>query len=132
MPRRGALNYFLARDTAAGTALWDAVVLAAHQVARESQAGHVIVVLTDGHDVSSSASLDDAIAAANRARASVYTIGIDGPDFTPEPLRTLAARTGGSYHEAASSAGLAAIYASIGRVLSHAWEPLPDKRQARG
>ena len=109
-------------DTVSGTALWDAVVLAAHRVGREGPAGRVIIVLTDGRDVSSSASFAAAVQAAHRARASVYAIGIDGPDFTPGPLRALAAETGGSYREAASSSQLTAIYASIGRVLSQTWE----------
>ncbi|HZR96685.1 MAG TPA: type II secretion system F family protein [Gaiellaceae bacterium] len=109
-------------DQVPGTALWDAVVLAAHRLARDPQPGRVIVVLTDGQDVSSSASFADAVAAAHRAKASVYPIGIDGPDFTPAPLQALAERTGGTYHQARSTAQLAGLYAYIGKVLSHTWE----------
>ena len=112
----------LRSDDSVGTALWDAVVLAARKLAREDQPGHVIVVLTDGHDVSSTATMRDAIAAAHDARASVYPIAIAGPDFTPTPLRELASATGGSYHQAASSSELAAIYASISRRLARTWE----------
>jgi tight adherence protein B len=109
-------------DTRSGTALWDAVVRAAHAVAREDQPGHVIIVVTDGKDVSSSATLDQAVAAAQHARAAVYAIGIAGPDFTPAALRVLAARTGGTYLEAQSSADLSALYARIGRALTHTWQ----------
>jgi tight adherence protein B len=112
----------LVADPSSGTALWDAVVLAAHRFPQAVQPGRVIIVLTDGHDVSSSASFEAAIQAAHEAQASVYTVGIAGPDFTPAPLRALAARTGGSYHEASSSAKLTAIYASMSRVLSQTWE----------
>ena len=45
----------LAPDPQSGTALWDAVTLASHRLASESQPGHVIIVLTDGQDVSSTA-----------------------------------------------------------------------------
>ncbi|MDX6513931.1 MAG: tight adherence protein, partial [Gaiellaceae bacterium] len=101
---------------------WDAVVLAAKRLSHEAQPGHVIIVVTDGHDVSSAASFDEAVAAAHRAHASVYPVAIPGPDFTPAPLRELAARTGGVYHQVASSSQLAAIYARIGSVLARTWE----------
>jgi tight adherence protein B len=109
-------------DSFSGTALWDAVVRAAGALAREDQPGHVIIVVTDGRDVSSRATLDTAVAAAQHARAAVYAIGIAGPDFTPQPLRALAARTGGAYLEARSSAELSALYGRIGRALAHTWQ----------
>ena len=112
----------LAPDPQSGTALWDAVALASRRLAGETQPGHVIIVLTDGRDVSSSASFSKAVAAAHAARASVYTIGIAGRDFTPAPLRDLAARTGGTYHEASSATQLAGIYKTISDTLSHTWE----------
>jgi tight adherence protein B len=112
----------LGPDPRSGTALWDAVTLAAHRLAKENQPGHVIIVLTDGQDVSSKATLDRAITAAHKARASVYTIGIAGRGYTPDPLRDLSSHTGGTYHEASSTTQLAGVYASIGRTLSHTWE----------
>jgi len=112
----------VAVDRASGTALWDAVVLAAHRLAKDPQPGRVIIVLTDGRDVSSAATFADAVAAAHRAKAAVYPIGIPGPDFEPAPLEALAAKTGGAYHEARSTSQLTALYAYIGRVLSHSWE----------
>ena len=112
----------LRADSRSGTALWDAVVRAAGALIREDQPGHVIIVVTDGSDVSSRATLDQAAAAAQRARAPVYAIGIAGPDFAPGPLRALASRTGGAYLEAQSSAELATLYARIGRALTHTWQ----------
>ena len=109
-------------DTQSGTALWDAIVRAAGALAREDQPGHVIIVVTDGSDVSSHATLDAAVAAAQRARAAVYAIGIAGPDFTPTPLRELASRTGGTYLQASSSAELSALYARINDALAHTWQ----------
>ena len=109
-------------DRTAGTALWDAVALASRKLDAENQPGHVIIVLTDGKDVSSTTTFGRAVNAAHRANASIYPIGVAGPAYTPAPLRDLAERTGGSYHEASSTAQLAAIYASIGNVLSRTWE----------
>jgi tight adherence protein B len=82
----------------------------------------VIVVVTDGRDVSSSTSFEQAVAAARQARAAVYTIGIAGTDFTPGPLRALSAQTGGSYRQASSTAQLAELYASIQHALAGTWQ----------
>jgi tight adherence protein B len=109
-------------DSTQGTALWDAVVRAANALGHQGQPGRVIIVLTDGQDVSSSASFDAAVAAAHRAHALVYTIGIAGRGFTPGPLQRLAADTGGAYQEATSSSQLASVYASIASSLSHTWQ----------
>jgi tight adherence protein B len=112
----------LTPDTTSGTALWDAVVAASKKLGHEDQRGHVIIVLTDGQDVSSTATFNTAAAVANRADVSIYPIGITGRDYTPGPLRDLAGATGGTYYEASSSSDLTAVYSSIGRTLSHAWE----------
>jgi len=109
-------------DKVPGTALWDAVALASRKLHAEEQPGHVMIVLTDGRDVSSETTFGRAVNAAHRARASIYPIGIGGPDYTPTPLRELAARTGGEYNQASSSRQLATIYAQIGNTLSHTWE----------
>jgi tight adherence protein B len=116
----GALSQLQA-DPAKGTALWDAVVLAARGFGHAAS-GNVIIVVTDGRDVSSSASFEEAVAASHRARAGVYAIGIGGPQFTPGPLRALSSETGGTYHQASSSGELAAVYASIGDTLQRTWQ----------
>jgi tight adherence protein B len=112
----------LRRDGRTGTALWDAVVLSASQLAKEEGQGHVIIVLTDGSDVSSRTTFEQAVDAAHRAHASVYAIGIAGPYFAPEPLRELAAKTGGAYLEAKTTAELSALYARLSTVLARTWE----------
>lgn len=109
-------------DARSGTALWDAIVRASAALRLEDAPGHVIVVVTDGQDVSSTASLNNAVAAAHRARAAVYAIGIAGPGFTPGPLRELATRTGGAYRLASTSGELAALYTSIGHALANTWQ----------
>jgi tight adherence protein B len=112
----------LSADTRSGTALWDAVVEAAGDLRRQAAPGRVIVVVTDGSDVSSTASLAQAVTAARAARAAVYAVGIAGSDFSPEPLQTIASATGGAYLEASSSRQLTAVYASLTRRLARTWE----------
>jgi tight adherence protein B len=111
----------VAVDQRTGTALYDAVVLAAHRLAAQPLPGRVIVLLTDGHDVSSAANLGEAIDAARRARAVVYPIAVAAPGFDASPLRELARSTGGTYHTAGTTRGLGQVYASIAAELSRTW-----------
>jgi len=111
----------LAVDAASGTALYDAVVAGARSLRSSAGNGRVIVVLTDGRDVSSLATLDQAVAAAHRANAAVYTIGIEGTDFEPGALRSLSRATGGTYHSAGSAAELQQVYAALSSELERTW-----------
>jgi tight adherence protein B len=112
----------LAADDRGGTALWDAVVRSAKALGHERGSGRVIVVVTDGKDVSSSAGFAQAVGAAHRAHAGVYAIGVQGADFDPQPLRDLASQTGGAYLQATSTAQLTRLYDSIGRTLAGTWQ----------
>jgi tight adherence protein B len=116
----GALRT-LSIDSVQGTALFDAVVLAAHELGTTSTPGRVIVLLTDGKDVSSRATLAGAIAAARAANAAVYPIAIAGPEYDPAPLQALASATGGELFRAARSGSLRAIYAHVAAELSRTW-----------
>ncbi len=119
-------------DTRSGTALYDAIVSAAGELRADSRPGRAIVVITDGKDVSSLASVDAAIRAAQGARASVYTIGIGGPSFTPALLRRIASETGGTYRQAASASELASVYASLENELTRTWQLTYDTASRPG
>jgi len=108
-------------DTQQGTALYDAVVVASRAFETESLPGRVIIVLTDGRDVSSRASLQEASKEARDAGASVYTIAIESPQFSPEPLRALSKETGGAYRGASSSSALGREYAAVADELRRTW-----------
>ncbi len=109
-------------DSQSGTALYDAIVVAANSLAQDHRPGRAIVVVTDGADVSSSHSLKDAVAAAQAAHAAIYTIGIAGPDFTASTLEQLAADTGGSYRQASSARDLTRTYGALKDELSRTWQ----------
>jgi len=108
-------------DASRGTALYAAVTQAAHALRSDPLAGRVIVLLTDGKNVGSGTTLDDAVNAAHKADAVVYAVGINGPQFDPAPLEKLARETGGRYVLASSSARLSAIYAEIASELARSW-----------
>ena len=116
----GALRT-LAVDPVAGTKLYDAVVLAAGDLSSEPLPARVIILVTDGNETRSSATLEEAIAAARAAGAVVYPIAIQSLRFNPAPLKELAAKTGGTYFSAASSAALQDIYSSIAAELTRTW-----------
>jgi tight adherence protein B len=104
-----------------GTALYDAIVSGTGQLRASPLVGRVLIVLTDGKDVSSKATLADAISIAREAGVSIYPIGIEGQGFDPSALQQLAAQTGGHYYGAASTAALAGVYSSIAKRLGHTW-----------
>jgi tight adherence protein B len=108
-------------DRKQGTALYDAIVGSAAALERQGLQGRVIVVLTDGDDTSSTAHLQDAVAAARRAGASVFAIGIEGRGFQAAPLRKIAAESGGSYRGASSPAALQQVYGQIAAELRRTW-----------
>jgi len=109
-------------DRRSGTALYDAIVLASSELAVRPPGGRVLIVLTDGKDVSSHSSLTEAINAARSASVAVYPIAIAGPEFTPGPLQSLAAATGGSFFRASSSGALTEVYSQIASQLSRTWQ----------
>jgi tight adherence protein B len=108
-------------DSRSGTALYDAVGLAARGLHDELSPGKVLIVLTDGRDVSSIATLSDAVARARADGVIVYPVGIEAPDFSPVALKDLASSTGGSYHAATSTKNLPAIYSGIAAELARTW-----------
>jgi tight adherence protein B len=108
-------------DSHKGTAFYDAVIAAANQLKGNPLPGRVIIVLTDGADNASAGTLATAIKAAKEANASVYSIGIEGTGFTPDPLIQLASATGGQYYGAATTSQLGRIYGSIADALKKTW-----------
>jgi VWFA-related protein len=95
-----------------GTALWDAVTFAATKLADQAETqpvARVLVVISDGNDNSSSATLKEAIGAAEGGGVFVYTVVAcdvgngDQQPFTDDhapvgirAMRVLAERTGGA------------------------------------
>jgi tight adherence protein B len=111
----------LSVDHREGTTLYDGVVKSARAFATESHSGRVVIVVTDGNETRSTASLDNAIAAAREAGVLLYVVAIESKQFNPAPLKRLARETGGSYRGAGSSRQLSAIYAGIAQELRRTW-----------
>jgi tight adherence protein B len=111
----------ISTDAVQGTKLYDALVLSSNSLASEAYLGRVIIIVTDGNETLSEATVPDAIAAAQQAGASVDVVGIESSQFNPQPLQRIAEETGGKYYGAADSAALAEVYTSIAEELSRTW-----------
>jgi tight adherence protein B len=109
-------------DKVRGTALYDGIIVSTQALAADLNPTRVLVLLTDGQEVSSDASLEQAIAAARDAHVAVYAIGIESPSFRPAPLQRLAEKTGGRYVGASGTKDLKAIYAALAEELRRTWQ----------
>ena len=100
-----------------GTLLFDAIVKASNDVLKNQKNRKAMVVLSDGGENGSTATLMDAIEAAQRADTLIYSIlfsdssygGGDGRSI----LQRLPKETGASYWEVSKKHGIEDIYQSI-------------------
>jgi tight adherence protein B len=115
----GALQS-LALDARQGTALYDAVEVGVKELARQDGA-RVLILLTDGADTSSTHALEQAAQDARRHNVLVYSIGIAGQGYAPEPLQRLAQDSGGAFYRADSSQALTEVYRAIAAALRNTW-----------
>jgi Ca-activated chloride channel family protein len=80
------------------TSLYDALLRALERLDRATHARKVILLVSDGGDNASMASLDDVLAHARKSNVTIYTIGLFDPgarDANPGVLKALAETTGG-------------------------------------
>jgi VWFA-related protein len=95
----GALDHALSSVVPEGrTALYDALVAGLEHLDEGTRPRKVMVVISDGGDNASHATLERVLARARTSNAAIYTIGIyddDDPDKNPGALKSLARATGG-------------------------------------
>ena len=106
-----------------GTLLYDAIVQASNSVLKNQRNRKAMIVLSDGGENGSTATLTDAIEAAQRADTLIYSIlfadrGFLGPGlaFGPEGrgiLMRLSKETGASFFEVSKKQGIEQIYETI-------------------
>jgi Ca-activated chloride channel homolog len=80
------------------TALYDAVMAGLDRLDEGSRARKVLIVMSDGADNASRATLDQVLERARHSDATIYTIGLfepADPDANPGVLKSLAQMTGG-------------------------------------
>jgi Ca-activated chloride channel family protein len=80
------------------TSLYDAIMAGLDRFDETSRARKVLIVMSDGGDNESTATLEGVLERARRSDATIYTIGLfasDDPDANPGVLKQLAQTTGG-------------------------------------
>ncbi len=100
------------------TALYDAVLAALDHLALGTRPRKALVVISDGGDNVSRATLDAVLARARASNAAIYTIGIyddDDTDKNPRVLKKLAETTGGERYLPRSAGPLLAACRHIAR-----------------
>jgi VWFA-related protein len=110
----------LALQRGGGTVLYDAIVAASRDVMNGQTDRKALIVLTDGVDTGSDATIEEAIAAAQRADTLVYSIlfsddqayGFEysgGPDGRTV-LERISRETGGGYFEVSKKQGIDRLF----------------------
>jgi len=100
------------------TALYDALLkgLASFPQGTRDTARYIIL-LSDGGDTASIATLDQTIAAVRASGIPVYTVGLKSQEFDSAPLASIAEASGGRYVETTDPAALTSIYQTLAKEL---------------
>jgi Ca-activated chloride channel homolog len=108
-----------------GTAIYDAIVDALPLLERRTRPRGALVVISDGADTASDATVRDVRSALMRSDAFVYAIAIDSPDpqpintrVSPQSLREITAESGGRTEVVQTSAQLNDATARIANELN--------------
>ena len=111
-------NAIWARPAEGRTALYDAIVSGLNRLGEGASDKKVLIVISDGGDNASRASLDRVLKLAEQSSAVIYTMGLfdpDDPDANPKVLRRLAQETGGQAFFPAQLSETVAICERIAR-----------------
>jgi Ca-activated chloride channel family protein len=106
------------------TALYDAIVTGLDRLDEGTRARKVLIVLSDGGDNASTATLHDVIERARRSDATIYTIGLfdsTDRDRNPGVLREIAQTTGGERYLPESAGPLMQVCQRIARDIRTAY-----------
>lgn len=78
-----------------------------------------VIVLTDGDDTLSQATLEEAVAAVNASDARVFGVALESPDFNPDPVSQVAAAGDGLFLSTPDPEQLSGLYDQISREISN-------------
>ncbi len=105
------------------TTMFDAVSMSSRAFGTKMDANRAIVLLSDGTDVGSIESLDEAAGEALKAQAPIFAVSIrENADDQPKDLAELGNGTGGELHTVVGTEGLDTLFAELGRrILQPYW-----------
>jgi VWFA-related protein len=98
-----------------GTLLFDAVVDSSQEIMKKQQGRKALIVMSDGGENGSEATLSDAIEAAQRAETLIYTILFSDGSYGNDRglMQRLAKETGGGYFEVSKKLPIDQVFALI-------------------
>ena len=96
-----------------GTLLYDAIITASQDVMLNRTGRKALILLTDGEDNGSDASVSDAIEAAQRADTLIYSILFADQGDGRRPLQRMSKETGGSFFEVSKKQNIDQIFTAI-------------------
>lgn len=125
------------------TPMYDAIVLAAEDLAARAEKRRAILLVSDGGDSTSRASLDEAIRRAAAANVTIYCVDLSDRgvfkvtprDNGAEVMKTLAAKTGGRFYTTPAGRDLKDAFAQTVEELRNqytlTYEPTNEKRDGK-
>jgi tight adherence protein B len=119
---KDGLNAAIAAIVADGeTSFNDAVIqgIAMFDQANAQDLLGTLIVLTDGDDTVSTASIDEAIAAVSGSDVRTFGVALESPDFNPDPVGQVAAAGGGLFLSTPDPEALSQLYDEISREISN-------------
>jgi VWFA-related protein len=98
-----------------GTLLYDSIVDASQDIMKKQQGRKALIVLSDGGENGSDATISEAIDAAQRAETLIYTILFSDGSYGSNPgiMQRLAKETGGGYFEVSKKLTIDQVFALI-------------------
>jgi tight adherence protein B len=118
-----ALNAAIDSLRAVGeTALWDGLTDAAHLYDQRPDLQPNIVLLSDGADSISTGTEQQAVAALNGARATVFAVGVASREFDPKGLESLVGAAGGTVTTSPTPTDLGVQFSKIRSAIENQYE----------
>lgn len=78
-----------------------------------------LIVLTDGEDTASEATLEEAIATVDNSDVRTFGVALEGSDFSPDPVAQIAEAGGGLFLSTPDPESLSSLYGEISREISN-------------
>ena len=103
------------------TAFNDSIIKAIELFDTSSSEGFIknAIVLTDGDDTASQATIEDAVAAIGQTEITFFGVALESSDFNPGPVEQVANAGGGLFLSTPDPAQLTGLYGQIGQEISN-------------
>ena len=116
------LNSRIDSITAAGETAFNDAILKSVELFQAGSAKNLLpnlIVLTDGEDTASTATLEEAVAAVSASDIRVFGVALESADFNPDPVEQIATAGNGLFLSTPEPESLSLLYEDISREISN-------------